>query len=518
MKPVTVIVALVVAGLVLAGAVILSASGPRAAARTPQRSAATANGNGCTATTPSSMVMPTSAVAGDPPAGGALRGRIDALTPPVRPPTAYQAAPATPTTGCTTAGGQAWDPGNIISDQVFYNTSSMTVEQIRDFITTHGEGCGSPWCLKSVRTTVPAQPADQYCQAIPGATDVDAATVIATVSTSCGINPQVMLITLQKESQLLDRTDPTETTYNAAWGWHCPDTGPGGTANCDPAYAGLLNQAYGMAKQWARYRVDPGKYNYQTGQTVTILWNVAESGCGGAPVTIANRATAALYNYTPYQPNAASLAAYPGTGDACSTYGNRNFFYLFLKNFGPTGGGKPNPNPSGSGTVSATGPDVTIPNNPNVTPAVAGRAITAAAPAVATGLAAGFNALGLPYVWGGGGGGAGPDNGCSRGGGDYNSCGSEIGFDCSGLTAYVIGQAGFTIPDNSGGQRAAGAPVAWEQGQPGDIVGFPGHVAIYLGTIDGTRYILEASWVGTPIHVVPLTRTDFDPELHRYWS
>jgi hypothetical protein len=53
---------------------------------------------------------------------------------------------------------------------------------------------------------------------------------------------------------------------------------------------------------------------------------------------------------------------------------------------------------------------------------------------------------------------------------------------------------------------------------PGDIVGFPGDVAIYLGTIDGTRYILEASWVGTPIHVVPLTRTDHDPQLHRYWS
>jgi len=114
------------------------------------------------------------------------------------------------------------------------------------------------------------------------------------------------------------------------------------------------------------------------------------------------------------------LAAYPGTGDACSTYGNRNFFYLFLKNFGPTGGGKPNSNGS-SGSVSATGPDVTIPNNRNVTPTVGGRAITAATPAVATGLAAGFNALGLPYVWGGGGGGAGPNNGCDRGGGDYNS-------------------------------------------------------------------------------------------------
>ena len=173
---------------------------------------------------------------------------------------------------------------------------------------------------------------------------MDAATVIATVSTACGINPQVMLVTLQKESQLLDRTDPTETTYNAAWGWHCPDTGPGGTANCDPAYAGLFNQAYGMAKQWSRYRVDPGKYHYQAGQTVTILWNVAESRLRGSTSHHREPGHRALYNYTPYQPNAASLAAYPGTGDACSTYGNRNFFYLFVKNFGPTGGGKPDPN------------------------------------------------------------------------------------------------------------------------------------------------------------------------------
>ena len=67
-------------------------------------------------------------------------------------------------------------------------------------------------------------------------------------------------------------------------------------------------------------------------------------------------------------------------------------------------------------------------------------------------------------------------------------------------------------------QRTGGTPILRDQGMPGDIVGFPGHVAIYLGTIDGTRYILEASWVGIPIHVVPLTRTDHDPQLHRYWS
>ncbi len=425
-------------------------------------------------------------------------------------------APAQAGLTCTTdtVGAQAdFDPGNIISDAVFYNTTAWTVDQIRDFINQQGTDCTGAWCLRNLRISTGSQPADQYCQAYAGGVDEDAATVIAKFSIACGINPQVMLVTLQKESGLLSRTDPTAATYNAAWGWHCPDTGPGGSANCDPAYAGFFNQGYGMAKQWARYRVDPGKYNYRAGQTVTILWNVAESGCGGAPVTITNQATASLYNYTPYQPNAASLAAYPGTGDACSTYGNRNFFRMFQTYFGSTGGGKPV-----SVTVATNGPDVTIPNNQYVNAAVAGRTIQAPNAAVAQGLAAGFSALGMPYVWGGGGSGAGPNNGCTRGGGDYNSCGTEIGFDCSGLTAYVLANAGVPgIPGDSGSQRSAGTSVPWEQGRPGDIVGFPNHVAIYLGTIDGTRYILEASWVGTPIHVVPLTRNDYDNVLHRYW-
>ena len=78
--------------------------------------------------------------------------------------------------------------------------------------------------------------------------------------------------------------------------------------------------------------------------------------------------------------------------------------------------------------------------------------------------------------------------------------------------------AGYQTPGDSGSQRSAGTSISWAEALPGDIVGFPGHVAIYLGTFGGRPYILEASWVGTPIHIVPLTRTDFDDRVHRYWT
>jgi cell wall-associated NlpC family hydrolase len=424
--------------------------------------------------------------------------------------------PAVPDCGPNNNGGSTvFDPGFIISDEVFYDTQAMTAEQIQAFLDTHGAACEGPSCVRNLRVTTPDVPADQYCAAYSGGTDELASAVLARASAACGINPQVMLVTLQKESALVTKTSVAPSSYNAAWGWHCPDSGPGGSANCDPKYAGFFNQLFGMAKQWSRYKVDPGKYHYQAGETETILWNVAETGCGGTEVTIRNTATASLYNYTPYQPNAAALASYPGVGDRCSAYGNRNFFFLFQKYFGVTGGGV-------SAAIAVNGVQVTIPDLPSVAPEVRGAVVTAPNEDVARGIAAGFASIGLPYVWGGGTNGGQADQGCSRGGSSKNSCSGTVGFDCSGLTAYVLTTAGFAVGSNSGSQRAGGQSVPWSAGQAGDIIGYSGHVAIYLGKINGVDYLLESPNVGRHVQIRAVygrtSGSSADSMLHRYWA
>lgn len=69
---------------------------------------------------------------------------------------------------------------------------------------------------------------------------------------------------------------------------------------------------------------------------------------------------------------------------------------------------------------------------------------------------------------------------------EYQSMTSEpgVGFDCSGLTSYAWRQAGVEIPRQSGSQIADAEPISESDAQAGDLVYYPGHVSMYLGTAD----------------------------------
>jgi len=264
--------------------------------------------------------------------------------------------------------------GRIIDDAIFYNKDAMSVAQIEQFLREKGPACdinGDKYDARAVNAKAGttrrdyalymARNGSSYYHAPPyicvnnyyenpvtKKTSFDtwgqpfeggqsAAQIIYNAAQSYGINPQVILVTLKKEwSYTYTDEWPMRSDYNTVMGYGCPDTGPNGSANCSAKYYGFYNQVNNAAWQFKQYRDYPGNYNYRAGRWSSIGYNVAARGCGYRDVYIENAATAALYNYTPYVPNDAALRAYPGTGDYCSTYGNRNFYVFWGEWFGST--------------------------------------------------------------------------------------------------------------------------------------------------------------------------------------
>ncbi|WP_344783330.1 FG-GAP-like repeat-containing protein [Microbacterium kribbense] len=227
--------------------------------------------------------------------------------------------------------GTILDGGYIISDAEFYSSGSMTEAQIQTFLNSKVTTCASgATCLKGYRGQLTARSADSYCKAIAGETTATAARMIYRAATACGINPKVILVMLQKEQGLVTSSKPSDWNFEHAMGQSCPDTPTG----CSAAAAGFWNQVYLGSRQMQIYTKYPTSFRYRANQYNTIQWDVPTS-CGSSKVFIKNQATANLYNYTPYRPNIAALAAGWGTGDSCSTYGNRNFYNYYVAWFAP---------------------------------------------------------------------------------------------------------------------------------------------------------------------------------------
>ena len=238
--------------------------------------------------------------------------------------------------------GSMFDPGLIISDSVFYDFGTMSVAEIQRFLDGRVSACRAaperPGCLKDYRLSTPgATGSPGRCESVPAKSNITAAELIYDIARACGINPRVILVKLQKEQGLVTSTDPSPRAYDFALGMDCPDSPSG----CSAASAGFFWQLYKGVGQLNWYSNPAGSFTWlKPGTTISRPYYPNRPSCGSQSFKLQNKATAALYYYTPYVPNQAALDNLYSTGDSCSSYGNRNFWRFFSDWFGsPIGGG-----------------------------------------------------------------------------------------------------------------------------------------------------------------------------------
>ncbi len=217
---------------------------------------------------------------------------------------------------------------NLISDEDFQNNSAASVEQIQAFLNEKGGA------LKDF-SEGGRSAAQIIYDAAHGAGDAQGNVSSIGFFVKSSVNPIVILATLQKEQSLITNSAPEPSDYLHAMGYGCPDSG-----GCSSSYEGFTKQVEVGAwqLQWNYYRASGMGYSdYQVGQTVTLT----NTDHPNLDVTFRNRATAALYRYTPHV-----------------YYGNYNF-WLFFNDYKQWFLSHPGPSPAPSPSSSVEQPNDT---------------------------------------------------------------------------------------------------------------------------------------------------------------
>ncbi len=190
----------------------------------------------------------------------------------------------------------AFDPTNIVPESFMSATGSMSEAQIQGFLQQQGSYLAH-YTETSHTLVGPTDSIDPY--------GWSAAHMIWEAANWYGINPQVILATLQKEQGLITNPSPPSWALDYAMGYGCPDSG-----GC--SYPGFSHQVDYGTWQLDYNMVHADQHDsdvapYTTGNTVTI---------DSTSVYLSTGATASLYRYTPH------------------FQGNQNFYDICVRWFG----------------------------------------------------------------------------------------------------------------------------------------------------------------------------------------
>ncbi|MEI6529198.1 MAG: hypothetical protein WCN88_02190 [Candidatus Falkowbacteria bacterium] len=198
-----------------------------------------------------------------------------------------------------------FNPNKIIEDSELLNYDSMSLSDIQNFlqsknsylanyITTNAHGTSK----SAAEIIYDASHNNFDCTGVTlsdSPTELEKQQKCQKITT---VNPKFLLILLQKEASLIEDPNPSQGRLDWATGYGCPDGWV-----CNPYYKGFGKQVNSASLQFLAYINEQNRYTYKAGQTYTIA-NTLDPYCTTSNqtmiVTPENKATAALYNYTPH--------------------------------------------------------------------------------------------------------------------------------------------------------------------------------------------------------------------------
>lgn len=260
----------------------------------------------------------------------------------------------------------SYEDGRLIDNSIFLDAKSMNASQIQSFL----NGMSGKLKSKSFKMDCDAagigSKTKQLYQAAgaPCGSTIPASQIIYYASQIYGVNPKVILATLQKEQSLITNPSAADWEFNQAMGYNCPTSG---SCNDESGFfwqidngtwvlrfhyerANGNNTWWTTSTGWTCGSSKPSYYtpNLYPGQNVKFI--DPYSGIHYKTVFIQNAATSAFYCYTPHvfnnhnnsphpnepKGNVRCYSMHPASGDRGRCYtGSYNFVKSFENWFGP---------------------------------------------------------------------------------------------------------------------------------------------------------------------------------------
>ncbi|MFA5753958.1 MAG: hypothetical protein WC905_01170 [Patescibacteria group bacterium] len=195
-----------------------------------------------------------------------------------------------------------FNPNLILSDSDIMSYDMMSLQDIQNFLQNKGSylanysAVNTHGVVKSAAEIIYDATHKNYdCDGVTLSDTPTEAEKMSKCRCITTVNPRFILVLLQKEASLIEDSSPAQSRLDWATGYGCPDSWV-----CNPYYKGFGKQVNSAALQFLAYMNEPNRYTYKAGQTYTFTNPYGTISKEPIIVTPQNRATAALYNYTPH--------------------------------------------------------------------------------------------------------------------------------------------------------------------------------------------------------------------------